>query len=127
MKYSIATTVGIGLAILSLSLGGYSADSAAVDKYRMLCNAFTIPAILLIMVGCLVSISTTGFFDMISYGFSRAARALIPGGRRPDQSYAAYKERKEKSRFQDYSFILITGILFLVVAIVFMILFYNVY
>ena len=126
-KYSVALAIGFGMALISLSLGGYSADSSTVDKYRMLCNAFTTPAILLIMVGCLVSISTTGLFDMLSYAVSRAARAFIPGGRRGGEDFVAYKERKEKSRFKDFSFIIFTGLFFLTVAIVFLILFYRVY
>ena len=127
IKYSVTTAAASAVAVLSLYLGGYSTDISAVEKYKMLCNAFTIPAILLIMLGCLVAISTSGFFDMLSYAFSRAAHAFIPGGRKADETFADYKEKKAEARFSGYSFLIVVGLAFLIVAIVFMILFYRVY
>ncbi len=98
-----------------------------VDKYRLLADAFTIPGVIFIMVGALVFVSTAGFFDMLSYALGRFAGAFIPFYRKKDETFFDYKTRKSEERFRGYSFLFYVGILFLVIAGVFMILFFSVY
>ena len=125
-KYSIALIIGISMCLLVLSGNDFSTQSL-VDKYRILTDAFSIPGIVFIMVGALVFVSTEGFFDMLSYGLGKFAAALIPFNRKKDESFFDYKTRKNEERFSGYSFLFYVGILFLVIAGVFMILFFSVY
>ena len=125
-KYSIALIIGISMCLLVLSGNDFSTQSL-VDKYRILTDAFSIPGIVFIMVGALVFVSTEGFFDMLSYGLGKFASSLIPFNRKKDESFFDYKTRKNEERFSGYSFLFYVGIFFLVIAGVFMILFFSVY
>lgn len=98
-----------------------------VDQYRMLSDAFTVPGILLLMFGCLIWISNLGALDGLAYAVSFAIRSLIPGARYKDEKYADYVERHREKRLKGYGFLFISGGVTMVVAIVFMILFYNLY
>lgn len=126
-KYiSCALVVG-GLVWLFLSLRDYEGASQA-DRYRMLCDAFTIPGVILIMVGALVWVSTQGALDGITYCVRFAIFSLIPGKRlERDEKYAEYVERKSSNRMKGYGFLFISGAITMAVAFVFMFLFNRAY
>ena len=127
IRYAATTLIGAALTLAFLYLNGYSTELASVDKYRLMTDAFSIPGIIFIMVGALVLVSTQGFFDMISFGLGRFARALVPFSKRSDETYYDYKKRKSEERFSGYSFLFVVGGVFLLVAGIFMVLFFSVY
>ena len=127
MRYAITLGVGAGFVFLTLWLNDYSLLTESIDKYRLLTDAFSIPGIVFIMVGCLVFVSTDGFFDMITFGLSRAKSMLIPFSKKSDESYYDYKQRKAKNRLSGYSFLFFCGLVYLVIASIFMILFFKAY
>ncbi len=98
-----------------------------VDQYLMLSDAFTIPGVILVMAGCLMWVSTTGFFDGVSYAAGAAIRALIPGGRANEEKYVDYIERKRENRVKGYGFLFIAGLVTLAISAVFMVLYYRLY
>ena len=98
-----------------------------MEKYRMMCDAFSIPGIVLVMLGCLVWVSTTGFFDSLGFILSMAFRSLIPGGRLRDERYIDYVERKRENRAKGYGFLFVSGVVTLVISGVYMYLFYQLY
>lgn len=98
-----------------------------MEKYRMLCDAFYIPGVILVMVGCLMWASTTGFFDGMAYVFGMAFRSLIPGGRWKDEKYVDYVERKRENRVKGYGFLFVSGVVTLAISGVYMYLFYQLY
>jgi hypothetical protein len=91
-----------------------------------LADAFTIPGVIFIMVGCLVAISTTGFFDSISYAMKSLARAIIPFHDTTDEKYYDYKTKKESKRFTGYGFIFVVGGVFTAISLVFTVLFMSI-
>ena len=127
IKYAIAILVGAGLLYLYMWLNDFSKATELTEKYRMLTDAFSIPGIILIMVGGLVFASTDGFFDMITFGLGKAKNMLIPFSKRNNETFYDYKQRKSKNRLSGYSFLFFTGIAYLTVGIVFLILFYKAY
>jgi hypothetical protein len=126
-KYLTAASIGGVLVCLTLWLNDFSSLTEKLDRYRVLTDAFSIPGVILIMVGCLVFISTDGFFDMISYALSKLGRSLVPFSKKTDESYYDYKTRKSGQRFTGYSFLFFTGLAFLAVALVFLALFFANY
>ena len=127
MKYLCCAAFVAVLVTAYLSPRGYD-EAAQVDKYLMLCDAFTIPGIVLIMVGALVWVSTTGFLDGLAYCIRFAIFSLIPGKRlERDEKYADYVERKSEKRMKGYGFLFWSGIATLIVSFVFMALFYSLY
>lgn len=91
------------------------------EKMVMICDALTVPGMLLLMVGALIWAANTGALDGITYAVGFAFRALIPGGRHKDERYADYVERQREKRVKGYGFLLITGGITMAVATVFLI------
>lgn len=125
-KYTVATLIGGVLVYIYIAARDFAAEPL-MEKYRILCDAFTIPGILFLMVGILIAISNEGTFDGLMYALSYAAKALIPLFGREHERYYDYVERKRKNRAGGYGFIFIVGAAFMAVAIVFLILFYSLY
>lgn len=125
LKYGITALVGGLLVWLTLDLHGYSAALPTLQKYRLLCDAFTIPGVILVMVGFLVMIANAGNFLGLGYAVRHAVKMLIPFGNKKDERYYDYYQRKqEQGKVSGYGFIFVTGLVFMAVAMVFFILFY---
>ncbi len=126
IKYGISIGVGLLIAYTYVALRDFDALGLA-DKYRTLCDAFTIPGVLLLIGGLLVTVSNEGALDGVGYILSQGLSMLIPGKGPGTERYAEYVERKSKNRIKGYGFLYISAILFLAATAVFMILFYSVY
>ena len=101
------------------------AGASLVVKYWMICDALTIPGILLIMAAALVWVSNLGALDGIGYALKSLKHMLIPGaGAGMDERFADYVERKRNNRIRGYGFLLISGCITMAVALVFMALFF---
>lgn len=128
LKYAAAAFAG-GLAVyLCLYLQDFSAASSAAERYRILCDAFTVPGVIFIMVAALVWICKQGLFEGISYSIRWLFKSLIPFGRTKKEHETYYDYVKEKSgrkRTGGYGFIFFTGLAFFIIALVFLFLFYK--
>ena len=100
--------------------------SALVEKYRILCDAFSVPGMMLIMTGFLVMVSNQGAFEGIGYAVKYAAKMLIPGPKKMEKYYD-YLQRRRGKKIQGYGFLFIVGGCNLLIAGIFMALFYNLY
>lgn len=128
LKYACCIIPGGLISWTVISQYGYFTAKTDIERYRVLCDAFTIPGVILIMAGALVWISNLGGFDGIAYSLKIAIKKLIPFGavEKPER-YFDYVERKKGNRLKGYHFILITGMGFLAVALFFMYRFYQLY
>ena len=124
LRYGITTLVGGLLTWLTLDLHGFSSTMAKLQQYRLLCDAFTIPGVILVMVGFLVMIANAGNFLGLGYAVKHAVKMLIPFGNKKDERYYDYYQRKQQGKVTGYGFIFVTGVLFMAVAMVFFTLFY---
>ena len=105
-----------------LILREHSTQLDKAQQYLNLADAFTIPSVVMLMLGLLVWVSTTGTFDMLGYAFNRAKEAFIPTIYKHEQFYD-YKVRKDKKRKTGYGFMFISGGIYLIPAITFNILY----
>lgn len=126
IKYGVSIGIGLLLAYAYVALRDFSSEPL-VEKYRILCDAFTVPGVLLLMSGLLMSISNAGALDSLGYIVSQGFSMLVPGKGLGKEKYADYVERKRKNRVKGYGFLYISALLFLAVTAVFMILFYSIY
>ncbi len=126
IKYGISIGIGLLLAYAYIALRDFG-TMELVDKYRTLCDAFTIPGVLLLISGLLVSVSNEGALDGLGYILSQGLRMLIPGKSAGSEKYVDYVERKRGKRIKGYGFLYISAALFLAVTAVFMVLFYSIY
>ena len=125
LKYGITILIGALMVIGVCDLQNLFAVLEPVRICKILCNAFFISGILLLGVGILVFISKEGMFDGMSY---YAGRFMMLFSRNYDEkrktALSYYEYKQAKNREAGGGFILITGLGFSVVAVVFLVLFY---
>ena len=103
--------------------------ASQLEKYRILCDAFTIPGLLLILTGFLVWVSNQGALDGISYAVRGLFRVFIPGAglRQNLETYYDYLKRKDEKRIKGYGFLFLVGGISLAIALLFYFIFYSIY
>ena len=128
VKYGITAAVGALLTYATLTLHGYSELATAAEKYRLLSDAFTIPGVVIALLGVLVFVSNEGAFEGISYAVGYAVKMLMPFSRdRRHERYADYVERKrEKGGVKGYGFLFVVGAAYLAASAICIALFYSV-
>lgn len=95
------------------------------NQYRMLCDAFTVPGLMMILAGALVWVSNEGALNGIAYCLRLAVFALIPGKRKDAyEKYGDYVERKKQKQVKGYAFLFWSGLTVMAVAMVFFVLYY---
>lgn len=127
IKYGTSFLLGGGLFFLYLYSREFPSTEAS-ENYLMLADAATIPGLLFVMFGALIWAASLGAMDGLSYVLSHAFRALIPCARtEKEETYAEHleKRREKYGKSRGYGFLFLTGVVFLVVAIVFIALFYS--
>lgn len=130
VKYGITVAVGAVMSYIVFVNYGYTPNLPAAERYKILCDAFSIPGIMLTMIGALVFLSNEGAMDGISFLMGGLFKRLMPIGRwrdEKDETYAEHIARKRANRVTGYGFVFVVGGAYLAVAAVFMILFYQVY
>ena len=126
IKYLCASLVSLAMAIFYISVRHIGLETR-MEQYRIICDAFTVPGVVLVMFGMLMWISGTGALDGISYAL-HGLKSLIPGlGAEKLERYGDYVERKRGKRPTGYGFLFVVGGVCLAIALVFMFLFYQLY
>lgn len=130
LKYGI--TVGIDLALAALYFF-YNIPLSqitvvgAVDLCLILCDAFFIPGVFTLMIGLLMWVASEGGLDAVGYLGSCLMKTLLPGRHGTFERYGDYVARKREKRTRGgMGFLCIVGLVFLLIACVFMVLFYTV-
>ena len=127
IKYACACAVAAVLAFIYLKGHGYADVESAAERYRLLCDAFTIPGITLSLSAVLMALINAGSLDSIGYALSYAIKMLIPGAGLHRETYAEYIERKHEKPRTGFWFLLHVGLVLLAAAVVFLILFNKAY
>ncbi|MGX8692865.1 MAG: DUF3899 domain-containing protein [Clostridia bacterium] len=126
IRYGVAVLFGAALAAVYLLTRSFTGSEPPAERYRMLCDAFTIPGVLLMLTAALVALSNAGAFTGLGYATSHAIHMLIPGLGSRMETYADYVERKtEKGPVKGYGFIFHVGLAYFLLALVFLVLFYR--
>lgn len=108
-------------------LGADKAPSVPQRVMMALSDGFFIIGVLLGGVGCLTWISSTGFFDMLTYGFHSLKSMIMPfrAPKKPKPFYD-YKLEREERRKKPLNMPLILGVVYIALALVFTMLFYAI-
>ena len=129
IKYGITVGIGLAVAYLVCDLKEVWSLTDKTEIYHVLSDAFTLPGMFILCLALLVWLANKEYFVSIGYVASRAAKALIPFGRTQEkhETFHDYVLRKrEKEPVKGYGFLFITGLAFIAVAVVFLILYHNV-
>lgn len=126
LKYGITFVIGAFMAWATIELHGYSEAASALERYRILADAFTIPGVVLMLCYVLVAVANEGAFLGISYALSYTVKMLIPGAGKNHERFGDYAARKtERGKIRGFGFLFFVGAAYFVVALIFIALFYG--
>ncbi len=127
-KYVVAIAAGGLLSSYVMVVNDYKNVTDEIEKLRLLADCFTVPGVVLIMLAALCWLSSKGALDGISYAVVGLFRRILPGAQTKEpEKYYDYVVRKQKSRKSGFGFLAVVGLGFLIIAIVFIVKFYQVY
>ena len=128
IKYIISFAVGGLLAYYVMIVTGFWEVTDEVVRLKILADCFTVPGVTLIMASAFCWLSSKGAMDGISYALGGLFRRLLPGAQyKEPEKYYDYIQKKQEKRKGGYGFLAVTGSVFLILAIIYIVKFYQVY
>ena len=127
-KYGITSAIALAMIWVYCSSRDLF-QQPIMERWRILCDAFTIPGLTFVMIGFLIMVANEGFFDMLSYAASKAVGIFLPGRGFSDngEKYYDYVQRKRGNRTAGFGFLFVVGCVLMAFAFLFMFLFYRLY
>ena len=123
-KYATCFGIEILIAFLVIWSKGFFTDSVAVN-IQILSDAFFVSGVLMTLFAGMMYVSSEGALIGIGFVLRNAVLAFIPMGRAKHEKYADYRERKlSEAKKKNFSSILITGLFFLAIGIIFTVIWY---
>lgn len=123
LKWLISFGIGLVIAMaVIVSRGTFSDGLLKKDVIRYCSDGFFISGILLAGAGILVFCSRNGTFDMLTYGVKTAVHTWFHTGNK--ESFYDYKQRLGE-KVTPCAFLIIPGLVFLLIAAVFVGMFYQ--
>ena len=131
LKYLITIAIGLVFAGSLCLTNGLVTETDPVKVYKVLADAFTVPGVLLVCVGCLQFCVSHGAF----YGIQYVIHSLLVNHNwsrtrfKDKETYTEYVESKkekagDKATVSPYLFFV--GLLFIAISIIFVIAYHNV-
>lgn len=130
IRYGIITAIGFFLMWFVLWTNDYSTITDEARRFKVLADSFTVPGVILIMVGLLILLSSFGAVDGLAYALGGLFRRLIPGARHNEaekETYYDYVMRKKAKQRPSLLPFFVVGGIFLAVSIIYIVRFYGVY
>ncbi len=128
-RYSITAAFAAVVTLLMLYLQGFWGAFDLAQKYKILADAFTIPGMFLMMAAALIWISSQGIFDGITYAIRQFSGIFIPeiDKKYKHLKYYDYITQRQGKRPRGHRFLFVVGLVFTVIAVVFVMLFNSAY
>ena len=125
IKYSICFGVAALIAFIVIWIKGFFTSSAAVNV-QILADAFFVSGILFTLFAGMLFVSGEGALIGIGFVLRNVVLAFIPMGRAKHEVYADYRQRKlSEAKERQYSYVLITGLVFLAVGLILNVVWYT--
>jgi hypothetical protein len=124
-KYLITILIGLLMTLGILLYRNAFSQTDVSLLYSALCDAFFIAGIMLFLFGLLVMISNEHLFDLTIYGVKKVA-SLFFNSTGPSTSFHEYRLIKQEEEKKSFGYIVIIGIVFIAVSLIFLWLFYQV-
>lgn len=120
------STVALGIAAVWLCISSRWTDSLSLaEKYCILCDAFSVPGVLIFSVAVMFSMNNLGALDGIAYVLGYIPRMFAPGAFGEPEHYLDYVEARREKRVKGYGFLYVVGLVFLGISIVFLMLYLS--
>ena len=134
IRYAVTCGVALAIGILELVLQLWGAGSffelTRWEQMRLLCDAFTVPGMLLVLVGLLMLLVKQGAMDGLSYIGHYLVHAFVPWKRTDAQKYGDFitaKEEKRQQQDRHYGHLLVVGGVCIAISFLFLWLYYQYY
>ena len=124
LKYVLALAAGLGMVYAYIAPRDL-ASQTLVEQYHILCDAFTLPGLLMASVGLMVLMGNLGALDTLAYAVHFLLHTFIPLLGK-GKSYLDFMLERREHRVHGYGFLFVVGLLLTAVGIVFLLLYYNV-
>ncbi len=126
-NYAICFGVEALIAFLVIWSKGFFTQSPAVN-IQILSDAFFVSGILMTLFAGMMYVSGEGALIGISFVLRNVVLAFVPMGRARHERYADYRARKlSEAKKHNNRCILVTGLIFLFVGVVFTVIWYAVF
>ncbi len=126
-KYAVCFGIEALIAFLVIWSKGFFTDRAAVN-IQILSDAFFVSGVLMTLFAGMLYVTGEGALIGIGFVLRNAVLTFIPMGRIKHERYADYRERKLRgAKKQNTGCVLVTGLFFLAVGIVFTVIWYVKY
>ena len=122
LKYGI-TTVLTAAVVIYYAASRNVFQLEKLEMYRVLCDAFTLPGIFLMLFGLMMVMNDLGALDTLAYFGHYLLHTFLPVAFGEGQSYVDFIEERRSKRNKGYGFLFIVGGAFTLVGVVFLILF----
>ena len=123
-NYGICVGIEVLIAFLVIWSKGFFTQSAAVN-IQILSDAFFVSGILMTLFAGMMYVSGEGALIGIGFVLRNVVLAFVPMGRARHERYADYRARKlSEAKKHNISHILVTGLIFLFIGIVFTVIWY---
>ena len=123
-NYGICFGIEVLIAFLVIWSKGFFAHSTAVNL-QILADAFFVSGILMTLFAGMMYVSGEGALIGIGFVLRNVVLAFIPMGRERHERYVDYRARKlSKAKKHNNRYILVTGLIFLFIGIVFTVIWY---
>lgn len=123
-KYAVCFGVEALIAFFVIWSKGFFTQSVSVN-IQILSDAFFVSGVLMTLWAGMMYVSGEGALIGVGYALRNAVLAFVPMGRVRHERYADYRERKLKNaKKQGNSCMLVTGLFFLVIGIIFTVIWY---
>ena len=127
IEYAVVGGIGLVMAVIVALVRQLFWQIELIDIMRAMCDSFSVPGLILILVGAVIVCSNGGAF----YAFGFAGRKFISlfqsdeKRKETRESYYDYRKRKQEKQRSFWSFFIVGGV-FLLIGIAFLIAYYNV-
>ena len=129
IRYLVCLCVAVAMVFVVLLIQGLfdGTDRTTKDVMQIFHNAFFATGALLALFAGLLFVAGEGVFLGVGYAMGRVVKAFLPFLGRDHETYAEYRERKTgKKKKKGDLCLLFTGLAFIAISIVFLIIWYNV-
>lgn len=118
----ITMVIGLVIAVGVYAIRDGSNLTDWPSRAAALCDACFVPAALLLCVGALMFVSNDGLFDMLGYGVQKALTIVLREEKRAKypKTFLEYKQMKWDAPKTSFGFLLLAGLIYLLLAFVFL-------
>ncbi|MBR5712003.1 MAG: DUF3899 domain-containing protein [Lachnospiraceae bacterium] len=125
IPYAVTTVIAALMAFGVYLTRGVTDASTDADRYRALCDSFTVPGVLLLAFGALLWVAGEGALVGVTWLVKNAILMLIPGKALDRVSYAEYLAEHQAKKKGPHVCIFVVGAVFVLIAVVFLMLYNN--